>query len=161
MKPADSAIKLPDKAIKAWRVYNSIWCFFIWCVPLFFWVMHLIGTEESMWLTWGVTFGAIVLSLLLLIVIPKIRWKQWYYVVDEDAVELQKGIIILQQTLVPLNRVQHVDTRQGPILDSYKLADVIISTAATKHKIPALDIETAEAVRKQITKFARKARRDV
>lgn len=104
---------------------------------------------------------ALLITIFLIVIIPKVRWKEWFYHIDENEIELQNGVVILQQTLVPLNRVQHVDTRQGPVLGNYDLADVVISTAATKHKIPALDTETAEQVRKQISAFARKARQDV
>ncbi len=161
MKPDDNALKLPRAAIKAWRINYSLWCLLLWCVPLFFWVLHFTSNGQDIWMVWGITALVLIFTFLLVVIIPNIRWKQWYYQVDENAIELQNGIIILTQTLVPLNRVQHVDTSQGPILDNYGLADVIISTAATKHKIPALDTDTAEAVRKQITEFARKARRDV
>lgn len=161
MKPADSALKLPRAAIKAWRVNYSLWSLLLWCVPLFFWGLHFTSDDQDIWMVWGITALVLIVTLLLVGVVPNIRWKQWYYRVDENAVELQNGIIILRQTLVPLNRVQHVDTSQGPILDNYGLADVIISTAATKHKIPALDTDKAEVVRKQIIKYARKARRDV
>ncbi len=161
MKPAEDALKLPRRAINVWRINNSGWSLLLWVVPLFFWVLYLTSDGQQAWFIWGLTALVLFITVLLVVIIPKIRWREWYYHIDEEAVELQNGVIILQQTLVPLNRVQHVDTRQGPVLDNYNLADVIISTAATKHKIPALDTETAEQVRKQILQFARKAREDV
>lgn len=161
MKPAENALKLPRKAIKAWRINYTLWSFLLWCLPLFFWVLHFTSDGQHTLFVWGITFLVLIITVVLIVVIPRVRWKEWYYHIDENAIELQSGIIILQQTLVPLNRVQHVDTSQGPVLNNYGLADVVISTAATEHKIPALDTETAEAVRKQITQFARKARRDV
>ena len=58
-------------------------------------------------------------------------------------------------------RVQHVDTEQGPLLRKYNLATVTISTAATVHGIPALDIEEAEEMRHAISRLARVADEDV
>lgn len=161
MKVAENALKLPEKAIKAWRIHNAGWCLLLWVVPLFFWVLHFTSGGQYSWLVWIITAIVLLATIILIVFIPKIRWREWYYHIDENEVELQNGIIILQQTLIPLNRVQHVDTRQGPVLDNYGLADVIISTAATNHRIPALDDETAEEVRKKISMFARKAREDV
>lgn len=161
MKPKENSLKLPKRAINVWRINNSGWSLLLWCVPLFFWALYITGGGQNGWFVWSITILVVLITVWLVGFIPKIRWKEWYYHIDENEVELQNGVIILQQTLVPLNRVQHVDTRQGPVLDNYGLADVVISTAATKHKIPALDTDTAEEVRKQILKFARKARQDV
>lgn len=161
MEPSENSVKLPKRAITVWRINNSGWSLLLWCAPLFFWGLYLTGSGRYGWLVWGVTGAVLLATILLIAVIPQVRWKEWYYHIDENEIELQNGVIILQQTLVPLNRVQHVDTRQGPVLGNFELADVIISTAATKHKIPALDTDTAEAVRKQILHFARKAREDV
>jgi len=53
----------------------------------------------------------------------------------------------VKRTLIPMIRVQHVDSSQGPLLKKYRLASVTISTAATVHEIPALDEEEAEELR--------------
>ncbi|WP_145453348.1 PH domain-containing protein, partial [Staphylococcus epidermidis] len=63
--------------------------------------------------------------------------------------------------LVPMVRVQHVDTSQGPILKKYDLATVSISTAATVHEIPTVDIQEAEELRRSISALARVAEDDV
>ena len=39
-------------------------------------------------------------------------------------------------------RVQHVDTEQGPILKNYNLANISISSAATVHTIPMLELKS-------------------
>ena len=75
--------------------------------------------------------------------------------------ELQEGIFIVKRTLIPMIRVQHVDTVQGPILRKYQLASVIINTAATSHEIPALEESEAEELRRLISNLARVADEDV
>lgn len=156
--------KLSKSAIKAWRLSTFILCFFLVLIPLFIWLVNVLwpGNESfSPWLVGALTFAAVVSAGLITFFIPEIRWQHWYYEVDEHEIDLQSGIFIITRTLVPVKRVQHVDTRQGPILRSYGLADVTISTAATTHRIPALDEETADTVRDQISKFARLAQEDV
>lgn len=126
------------------------------------WMISYLGSGQmSLWIISGITFGLVVIAGLAIFFIPEIRWKRWSYQVDEHEIDLQSGILIITRTLVPVKRVQHVDTRQGPILRSYGLADVTISTAATTHRIPALEEETAEDVRDRISKFARLAKEDV
>lgn len=119
------------------------------------------GSAFSAWIMFSITTVLVIAAGLVIFFVPEIRWQHWFYQVDEHEIDLQSGIIIITRTLVPVKRVQHVDTRQGPILRSYGLADVTISTAATTHRIPALDEETADNVRDQISKFARLAKEDV
>ena len=90
-----------------------------------------------------------------------IRWRRWRYEVREQEIELQHGVLFITRTLVPMVRVQHVDTQQGPLLRKYQLATVTISTAATVHEIPALPIEEAEELRVYISQLARVADEDV
>ncbi len=80
---------------------------------------------------------------------------------QEEEIELQHGMFILTRTLIPMNRVQHVDTIQGPVLRKYGLATVVVHTAATAHQITALEEEEAEKLRLYITKLAKAADEDV
>ncbi len=79
----------------------------------------------------------------------------------EEEIELEEGIFIKTRTLVPMIRVQHVDTNQGPILRKFKLASVVVHTAATAHEIPALEEDEAEELRFSISRLARVAEEDV
>ena len=89
------------------------------------------------------------------------RWKRWRYEIREQEIELQHGVFVIKRTLVPMVRVQHVDTKQGPILRKYHLSSVTVSTAATVHEIPALEMEEAEEIRISISKLAKVADDDV
>ncbi len=86
-----------------------------------------------------------------------LRWKRWRYEIREQEIELQHGVFVIKRTLVPMVRVQHVDTKQGPILRKYHLSSVTVSTAATVHEIPALEMEEAEEIRLSISKLVRVA----
>ncbi|MBU8907318.1 PH domain-containing protein [Desertibacillus haloalkaliphilus] len=99
-------------------------------------------------------------SLIHIFVVPNIRWKRWRYDVLESEIDLQYGIIIVKRTLIPMNRVQHVDTEHGPLLRKYGLAAVTISTAATVHQIPALTHEVADDLRDRIASLAAVAEDD-
>lgn len=96
-----------------------------------------------------------------MILFPKVRWMRWRYEVREAEIELQHGLFIVKRTLIPMIRVQHVDTTQGPLLRKYNLAVLTISTAATVHAIPAIAVEEADALRQQISVLARVAKEDV
>ena len=103
----------------------------------------------------------VLFGFLFIYLFPKIRWQRWRYEVREQEIELQHGLFIVRRTLVPMVRVQHVDTEQGPILRKYDLAEISISTAATTHTIPALITAEADELRSRISVLARVAEDDV
>lgn len=116
------------------------------------------------WPVWLYAIYAAVVALaafFLIYLFPKIRWQRWRYEVREQEIELQHGLFIVKRTLVPMVRVQHVDTEQGPILRKYDLSEISISTAATTHTIPALITEEADELRSRISVLARVAEDDV
>lgn len=153
---------ISKRGLKVWRISGGI-------LSLLFWVVLIVGTAIayfSNWFAWiwlGLIGGVLVFFLTLLItwIIPGIRWRRWRYEVREQEIELQHGVFVITRTLVPMVRVQHVDTVQGPILRKYKLATIQISTAATQHEIPAVDLEEAEELRHAISRLARVAEEDV
>ncbi|MEL7832384.1 PH domain-containing protein [Fodinibius sp. Rm-B-1B1-1] len=156
--------KLSKKAIRAWRVSMSIFIFILVLALFFLWGYSLMSPESEFVSTWtliAISVFLVIITGLIVFFVPEIRWRRWSYEVDKHEIDLQSGIFIVTRTLIPIKRVQHVDTRQGPILRSYDLADVTISTAATTHRIPALGEEVADQVRDQISTFARLAEEDV
>ncbi|MBS4175482.1 PH domain-containing protein [Bacillus sp. FJAT-49736] len=113
---------------------------------------------------WWYVLGVIILILYFILkvaVIPSIRWKVWRYEVRDKEVELQHGVFVISRTLIPMVRVQHVDTVQGPLLRKYRLATLLISTAATVHHIPAIDIDEADQLRHSISSLAKVDEDDV
>lgn len=160
MRP-DPDQKIPRSAVRAWRISGFFTSLFFWAIPviLLFWWMGPDG--PPLWIVVAAGLFALFLTVLVVWLMPEIRWRHWRYQVDEHEVDLKYGIFVIRRILVPIKRVQHVDTRQGPVLRNYGLSSVTISTAATTHEIPALDEETADSVRNQISKLARLAKEDV
>jgi membrane protein YdbS with pleckstrin-like domain len=110
----------------------------------------------------GASFGLLIVAVLLLVIlVPGLRYRRWRYEVTEDEVDLQEGVMIVRRTLVPMTRVQHVDTSQGPLDRAFGLANVTVATAAGAHKIPALTLEDADVLRDRISQLARVAVDDV
>lgn len=145
---------IAEEAIKAWKLTAMLYVLLLWILT--------IGTFTLSYIfEWNYWYGiiGIIISLLstylFIFLFPKIRWRRWRYEVFEQEIYIQYGILIVSQTLVPMIRVQHVDTKQGPILKKFKLASVTISTAATTHEIPALFEEDASELRDRISALAR------
>lgn len=94
--------------------------------------------------------AALVLFALSAGVIPDLRWRRWRYEIREDEVDLQRGIFWISRTLVPLARIQHVDTQSGPLQRRFDLATVVFYTAAGPNQIPELSAPVADVVRDRI-----------
>ncbi|WP_249705328.1 PH domain-containing protein [Bacillus zhangzhouensis] len=146
--------------LKVWRLQNGI-------ISLIF-LLIIIGVFiASYYFQWPYWIGAILVGLWILQIIfgiwliPKIRHHIWRYEVFENEIEIQHGLISVTRVIVPMVRVQHVDTSQGPLLRRYRLASVQISTAATVHDIPALELEEADELRDYISRLARVTEDDV
>ena len=63
----------------------------------------------------------------------------------------------ITRTLVPMLRVQHVDTTRGPLDQLLGLATVVVHTAAGATTIPALETAEAGQLRDRIAALARTA----
>ncbi|UUZ81856.1 PH domain-containing protein [Paenibacillus sp. P26] len=114
-------------------------------------------TASYDWPVWIAAGTAAVVALLVvmdLTVVPGWMYRSWQYAIAEKEIELHHGIWVRKRTLIPMSRIQHVDSKQGPILKYYGLSTVTFSTAAGSHHIPALSEEEAEQVRRQISDWA-------
>lgn len=152
--------RISERALPVWRISGAINSFF---------GLLICGAAVALTVIFDWPSWIIAVAIILFIVevyffvylFPLLKWRRWRYEVREQEIELQQGIFIIKRTLVPMIRVQHVDTKQGPILRKYNLATVTVSTAATVHEIPALELEEAEEMRVFISKLARVADEDV
>jgi hypothetical protein len=147
-------------AIKVWKITGAIFTGFIVLLTAIIAVISYFN-ELTYWFTLIAFIISVLIALLFIFILPKLRWRRWRYEVFEQEIYIQYGILIVSRTLVPMIRVQHVDTKQGPILKRYSLATVTVSTAATTHEIPALLEEDASELRDRISALARVDEDDV
>ena len=101
--------------------------------------------------------GALILATLLVFVLPSLLWRRWRYEIRPLEVDLQRGLVRVTRTLVPMARVQHVDTRRGPLQRRLGLSTVVFYTAAGPNEIPQLASGRAAEVRDRIAELTREA----
>ena len=92
-----------------------------------------------------------------LAIVPELRWRRWRWDVRPEAIDLRHGTFTIRRTLIPMVRVQHVDTTRNVIEQPLDLATVEVHTAAGSHKIPLLHVRDAGDVRDRIADLARTA----
>jgi uncharacterized protein len=106
----------------------------------------------------GVLLALLAVALVAgLAVVPDLRYRRWRWDVREGEIDLQRGVLVLRRTLIPMERVQHVETERGVIGQALDLATVKIHTAAGSHKIPLLAEYDAGRLRARIAELARTA----
>lgn len=111
--------------------------------------------------------GWLVVSLILFvwrgsrILLINYRYKFHRYNIDTDDIAIQTGYFFRKSTYVPINRIQHVETEQGPLLRSADLMEIEIHTAATTHKIGGLKVADAKQLRDNIIALVKVAKEDV
>lgn len=96
-----------------------------------------------------VAVGVIVVAIVL----PPIRYRAWRFILRDEHVYLRHGVLFRTTSIVPHARIQHVDTRHGPIDRWLGLASLVIFTAGTRGAIvtiPALAAGEAEEIRDQL-----------
>ena len=121
-------------------------------------VRHLGGDVFWVYLVAGVIEAICVGDML---VSPRVEYATWRYDVTPTDVDLYSGVFTKKRTLVPLVRVQHVQTKQGPILRAHGLASVTVSTAGESFEIPGLAEDDANRLRDRVAELARLAKEDV
>ena len=131
--------KIPEKGITVWRIYGVLQTLFL---ALMAGVTSVLTYYfEGPFYLHPIAWTIVILAIILLIwMFPNIRHHIWRYEVREQEIEIQSGLFIVTRTLIPMVRVQHVDTEQGPILKRYGLSNISISSAATTHTLSLIHI---------------------
>jgi membrane protein YdbS with pleckstrin-like domain len=129
------------------------------------------------WTTWGagVVLAAIVASpiaartdggatpywigvgaaVVAAIAIPYLRFRRWRYEIRERDLFLSRGSLFFVLTLIPFDRIQYVETHQGPLDLAFRLMQLVVYTAAGRAaRIPGLAPAEAESLREELAKVA-------
>ncbi len=121
-------------------------------------LLLVVGALGARYLPAGlrVPVALLVLSAIAIhvVVLPRLRWRRWRYEVREQEIDLRRGAFTVRRTLVPMSRVQHVDTRRTVVSELFGLASVVFHTAAGANEIPALSEADAAEIRDRIADLA-------
>lgn len=124
-----------------------------------FWVpvttVGIVVAASTVSLTVGLVGGLtwLFLQFVLALWLPALAFDRWGYALRGNDLLIRRGVILRSVTAIPLSRIQHVDTRQGPLEQWVGLARVQIHTASGvggDGSIPGLELETAEALRDRL-----------
>jgi membrane protein YdbS with pleckstrin-like domain len=102
-----------------------------------------------------VIIGSALVFIAAVLAIPPLRYRRWRWDLRPEAIDIRHGTFTVRRTLVPLVRVQHVDTRRGILEQMLDLSTVVVHTAAGSHTIPYLRPSDAAELRDRIAALTR------
>ncbi|WP_163652186.1 PH domain-containing protein [Listeria sp. PSOL-1] len=152
--------QLPKKIKKVWHITYGVWGSILVVITL---VTALIFslTDVSFWWNSIAVFITLFYFIFIYRFIIPFRFKRFSYQICHDEIEIQQGIIFRSRTLIPMIRIQHVETSQGPLLRKEKLMALHITTAAKTHIIEAVNEDEADQLRRHILELVKVAKEDV
>ncbi len=96
-------------------------------------------------------------ALVLLGIHSILRYRVWGFEIRQDELYLQRGVITRVRTVVPYVRIQHVDSRRGPLERLIGLATTVVYTAGSRGAdvvIPGLTPERSEQLQEELKQLA-------
>lgn len=148
--------KISKKAINVWRITDLIQNL----VGLIILGGLLFSFYYFDWIDWIGIVLYVLIGIILVFMIyeltihPVLLQKTWRYDIDENYIQLKHGFINKRSLIIPMSRVEYVNTNQGPILRHYDLSVLKIGTITSENKIPAIPVEEAQEIRELIIHLA-------
>lgn len=112
------------------------------------------GTVQGATDVGGAVFAV---ALLFGVVRALLLYRSWSYVVRADSLFLSRGVFTRVRTVVPYVRVQHIDTRRGPLERVLGLSTLVVYTAGSRGAdvtIPGLTPERASTLQQRLERLA-------
>ena len=112
----------------------------------------LVGRSPSFTVAYVI---GVVTAVILAAVLPYLRYRRWRYEIREHDLFLSRGSLFFVLTLIPFDRIQYVETHQGPLDLAFGLMQLVVYTAAgSAARIPGLAPDEAGSLREELAKVA-------
>ena len=102
-------------------------------------------------MTVAIALGGTITGLSM--IVPPLAYARWRFGVDDRLLSMRYGILFVQERLVPVPRMQHVDLTRGPIERLFGLSTLVVFTAGNEgsaFRVPGLSRVRAEGIRDRI-----------
>ncbi|AWI05297.1 PH domain-containing protein [Clostridium drakei] len=141
--------KISKDAVKVFRIKEFIGVVIIFLVFVAF--FKFAPNFKFKNIVSGIFVAIIVLNFVSALIFPKIEYKNWSYYMEKDKIILRYGVFVIKTVVIPIKRIQYVDTSTGPILSHFQLTNLAIYTAGGRYEIPALIDDIAKELQDAIT----------
>jgi hypothetical protein len=98
-----------------------------------------------------IPLSIIVLILLIInFIIPRYIYRLYGYMIEDEYVMVQKGVLFRRRDYIPIKRIQHIEKLHGPIQTLFKISTLIIYTAGSNDIIVGIPLDQADDIIHQI-----------
>jgi len=122
---------LAPSARKVFIGVGAVWTFVITLLPG---SIFVIAEDDSPWWYLSAVLALSLLTASLAAVIAHKRWKNTYWKLDDEALNVRRGKLWFKQICLPRSRVQHLDFERGPLERRYGLATLVVHTAGSQER---------------------------
>ena len=135
--------RVSPRAVTYWRVNALIGTVVVAVIGFVVWFF------VPSWPWWATAIAAVigVWCLVELLIAPTFRYRIHRWEVDDVAVHTREGWLSLDSRIAPLNRVQTVDSNQGPVMRLFRIASITVTTASAAGPITINGLDQDEAKR--------------
>jgi membrane protein YdbS with pleckstrin-like domain len=106
------------------------------------------------WARWSLVGVFVAVIAACMIILPPIRYRVFWYAISSTEIDIQSGIIFTTRSLVPMHRVQTLQSERGPMADHYRMTTLKIRTAAGSVSLSGLDRAEAGELCERIGRMA-------
>ncbi|MEU8892344.1 PH domain-containing protein [Streptomyces sp. NPDC048442] len=144
--------RVESRAVGWWTLQAAV---FALPLPLVLGLLHLLIPPARFVLGW-VFLGTLLPALAYLIVMPNWRYRVHRWETTDAAVFAASGWLWQRWRVVPLSRIQTVDTVRGPLQQLFRLSGVSVTSASASGavKIKGLDHRVAADLVEHLTRSA-------
>jgi membrane protein YdbS with pleckstrin-like domain len=142
--------RVENRAIGWWTLQAAV---FALPLPLTFGILYLSIPPARPFFGWA-TLISLAPGLAYTLVMPLWRYRVHRWETTDEAVYAASGWLWQRWRVVPLSRVQTVDTLRGPIQQMFGLSGITVTTASSSGavKIKGIDHRTAQEVVEHLTR---------
>ena len=154
MLDPNSSQRLDPNTVMLWRMQRLARLFVV-TIPMLIALGIASATTVRVELVVVVVLTIIAMNIVFTLFWPALEYNAFRYLVRDNDLLVQHGVLFRRWTSVPHSRIQHVDTRQGPMERLFGLSRLMIFTAAgslADASIPGLRTEVAEHLRDELSR---------
>jgi membrane protein YdbS with pleckstrin-like domain len=143
--------RLPPRVTRYWR-----WRAFYSSLPVLVLLVSaaIVLPWGPWWVRWGIVGVFVVVIAAGVIILTPIRYRVFWYAISPTDIDIQKGIIFTTRSIIPMHRVQSLQSERGPVADHYRMATLKIRTAAGSVSLSGLDRGEADELSERIGRLA-------
>jgi membrane protein YdbS with pleckstrin-like domain len=116
-------------------------------------VVVAVVVDQARWIAVLAAVAVVVVTVAWVAIVPQWRYRFHRWEVSDDAVYSQSGWFVRHRVIIPIARIQVVDTEAGPIEQFLGLATLTVTTASSAGTIhiAGLDAEVARTTAADLT----------